>query len=83
MASGAVERQFGSHDDLLAALVGAFATRALHGRHTAEALLFEPVGARVNRERLTCRRQYHALIVGIIADGVVSGDGRDGKDATP
>ncbi len=147
MASGAVERQFGSHDDLLAAvfqrlaatelaavdhasrthgstaterltaLVGAFATRALHGRHTAEALLFEPVGARVNQERLTCRRQYHALIVGIIADGVgsgelparnpttsaravtgtvvesllghlsptvpVSGDGRDGKDATP
>ena len=95
MASGAVERQFGSHDDLLAAvfqrlaatelaavdhasrihgstaterltaLVGAFATRALHGRHTAEALLFEPVGARVNQERLTCRRQYHALIVGI------------------
>ncbi|WP_313504555.1 TetR/AcrR family transcriptional regulator [Corynebacterium variabile] len=147
MASGAVERQFGSQDDLLAAvfqrlaatelaavdhasrthgstatgrltaLVGAFATRAPHGRHTAEALLFEPVGARVNQERLTCRRQYHALIVGIIADGVgsgelptrnpttsaravtgtvvesllghlsptvpVSGDGRDGKDATP
>ncbi|MFZ2561368.1 MAG: TetR/AcrR family transcriptional regulator [Corynebacterium variabile] len=104
MASGAVERQFGSHYDLLAAvfqrlaatelaavdhasrihgstaterltaLVGAFATRALHGRHTAEALLFEPVGARVNQERLTCRRQYHALIVGIIADGVGSGE---------
>ncbi|WP_297006373.1 TetR/AcrR family transcriptional regulator [uncultured Corynebacterium sp.] len=104
LASGAVERQFSTHDDLLAAvfqrlaaaelaavdhasrtrrttardrltaLVDTFATRALHGRHTAEALLFEPVGARVNQERLTCRRQYHSLIVGVIADGVSTGE---------
>lgn len=125
MASGAVERQFGSHDDLLAAVFQRLAATELaavdhasrtHGS-TATGRLTEPVGARVNQERLTCRRQYHALIVGIIADGVgsgelptqnpttsaravtgtvvesllghlsptvpVSGDGRDGKDATP
>ena len=92
MASGAMERQFGSHDDLLAAVFQRLAATEL---------------ADVD----------HALIVGIIADGVgsgelpaqnpttsaravtgtvvesllghlsptvpVPGDGRDGKDATP
>lgn len=104
LASGAVAAEFGTREDLLAAvyqrlaatelaavdhasrthgstaverltaLVGTFATRALHGRHAAEALLYEPVAARVNQERLTYRRQYHALVVGILADGVASGE---------
>lgn len=58
----------------LTALVTTFATRAVQGRPTAEALMYEPAGARVNQERLTYRRRYHGLVVGIIADGVAAGE---------
>lgn len=104
LATGAVAREFGTHDDLLAAtfqriaayelavvshaphmckgtsadqlvaLIEAFTSRALRGMRTAEALLFEPVCARVNQERLTYRRQYHSLINGIITKGIASGE---------
>lgn len=103
LASGAVIRDFGSHDDLLAtvfhrlaedeltavdravrsrtgavdrltALVHTVTTRALRGRATAEALLHEPVSARVTQERMNYRRQYHALIVDIVTDGIAAGE---------
>lgn len=64
----------GTSADQLVTLIEAFTSRALRGMRTAEALLFEPVCARVNQERLTYRRQYHSLINGIITKGIASGE---------
>lgn len=66
----------------LTALVRTFATRAVQGRPTAEALMYEPVGARVTQERLTWRRKYHGLVVGIVAGGVAGGELPDQNPAT-
>jgi AcrR family transcriptional regulator len=60
--------------DRLTALLDTFSRRALRSRHTAEALLFEPVNPLVEAERLIFRRHYHDLVVRIITDGVRAGE---------
>ncbi|WP_273051523.1 TetR/AcrR family transcriptional regulator [Corynebacterium nuruki] len=60
--------------DRLTAAVDVFTRRALAGRHTSQALLFEPVSARVDHERLTFRRRYHALVSTIVSDGLHTGE---------
>jgi AcrR family transcriptional regulator len=60
--------------DRLTALLDTFSRRALRSRHTAEALLFEPVNPLVEAERLIFRRRYHDLVVRIITDGVRAGE---------
>ncbi|WP_313006772.1 TetR/AcrR family transcriptional regulator [Corynebacterium variabile] len=58
----------------LTALLTTFSRRALTGPRTAEALLFEPVNALVEGERLIFRRRYHELLVGVIAAGISAGE---------
>ncbi|AGP31983.1 TetR/AcrR family transcriptional regulator [Corynebacterium terpenotabidum] len=58
----------------LTALLTTFSRRALSNPRTAEALLFEPVNALVEAERMTFRRRFHDLMVGVITDGIARGD---------
>lgn len=58
----------------LTALLTTFSRRALTSPRTAEALLFEPVNALVEGERLVFRRRYHELLVGVIAAGISAGE---------
>ena len=57
-----------------AAVVDAFARRALRGGRLAYALLSEPVDPAVEAERLVFRRDYRDLLAGIVAGGVASGE---------
>lgn len=57
----------------LAALIETFAERALRGRRMAWSLLFEPVTAAVDAERLRLRRSYRELGETIVADGIAAG----------
>lgn len=57
----------------LSALIDTFAERALRGRRIAWSLLFEPVTAAVDAERLRLRRGYRELGEAIIADGIAAG----------
>jgi AcrR family transcriptional regulator len=58
----------------VAAVVEAFARRALRGGRLAYALLSEPVDAAVEAERLVFRRDYRDLLAGIVAAGVARGE---------
>jgi AcrR family transcriptional regulator len=60
--------------DAVAAVVEAFARRALRGGRLAYALLSEPVDPSVEAERLVFRRAYRDLLAGIVAAGVASGE---------
>jgi AcrR family transcriptional regulator len=58
----------------VAAVVEAFARRALRGGRLAYALLSEPVDPAVEAERLVFRRDYRDLLAAIVAGGVASGE---------
>jgi AcrR family transcriptional regulator len=64
----------GSARDAVAAVVEAFARRALRGGRLAYALLSEPVDPAVEAERLVFRRDYRDLLAGIVSAGMASGE---------
>lgn len=60
----------------LAAGLQQFAQRAWHSRRLAYALIAEPVDPAVEEQRLVFRKAYAQLLVGVLEDGVASGDFR-------
>jgi AcrR family transcriptional regulator len=58
----------------IAAAAEAFARRALAGPMRAYALIAEPVDPAVEAERLTFRRGYRDVLVGILEEGIESGE---------
>lgn len=69
----------GSAADRLRAVVETFALRAIRGRQLAWSLLFEPVDARIDAERLRFRAEYHALTTAILRDGIDTGEFPPGR----
>jgi len=64
----------GSCIERLEAAVAAHATRALHHRRLAWALVYEPVDPLVDAERLVYRRTYARHMAGLLRQGVASGE---------
>src|SRR4051812_323174 len=58
----------------IAAAVEAFARRALASPSRAYALIAEPVDPAVEAERLTFRRGYRDVLVGVLREGVEAGE---------
>ena len=65
-SGGCVER--------LEAAVAAHATRALHRRRLAWALLYEPVDPRLDAERLVYRRKYCRHMAGLLRQAIAAGE---------
>ncbi len=55
------------------AIVGTYARRALHNRRLAWALVYEPLDAAVDVERLAYRQIYCAGMAGLIREGIEAG----------
>jgi AcrR family transcriptional regulator len=55
------------------AIVGTYARRALHNRRLAWALVYEPLDASVDAERLAYRRLYCEGMAGLIRKGIEAG----------
>jgi AcrR family transcriptional regulator len=64
----------GTAPERVGAALRTFADRALRGRRLAYALLAEPAGAAVERERLAYRRGYRALFRDLLVDGIAAGE---------
>ncbi len=73
----AAARIDGSSADRLQAALQVFASRARRGRRLAYALLAEPAGASIERERLTFRTSYRKVFAGVLRDGVAAGEIED------
>jgi AcrR family transcriptional regulator len=55
------------------AVVATYARRALHNRRLAWALVYEPVDALVDAERLAYRRAYREGMAALLREGIASG----------
>lgn len=64
----------GSCIERLESAVAAHATRALHHRRLAWALLYEPVDPLVDAERLVYRRTYSRHMAGLLRQAVAAGE---------
>ena len=63
--------------DRLAAVVAAYARRALHNRRLAWALVYEPVDPLVDAERLVYRRNYCRGMAALLREGIAAGELHD------
>ncbi|MCK5361093.1 MAG: TetR/AcrR family transcriptional regulator [Gammaproteobacteria bacterium] len=58
----------------LASTIRNFASRAIHGRHLAYALIAEPLDPALEQERLNFRRAYAELFQALLEEGESSGE---------